>query len=909
MSPRIRTVPSPSVAALLLVVAGCVGAPSAAPELAVETYTLPNGLTVILHEDHTLPQVTINTWFAVGSKDEAPGRSGFAHLFEHLMFMGTERVPGNQFDVLMETGGGANNASTSTDRTNYFSWGPSSLLPTLLWLDADRLDGLADAMTQEKLDLQRDVVRNERRQNVENTPYGKSELILVEAMYPVGHPYHHSVIGSHEDLEAATLQDVKDFFRTWYVPGNASLVVAGDFDPAVARELIERTFGAVSARPLPQHRSAPPVQLGGEVRRSATDRVQSARLTLAWHSPAGYQPGDAELDLAASILAEGNGSRLVKRLVLEERMARDVSVYQMSQELGSLFLVEATAVEGADLDAIKRIALEELARFADEGPAAAELERAKAGFESGFLRRNESLQARADRLNAYQRHFGKPDAFAEDLARYTRAGSGDVSRALGSVLDGGRLDLRVFPEGAGDAASVLDQRPEPLSARPFQPPVPGTFTLSNGLEVVFAPRPGSGLFSGSLLVDGGERLFPADKAGLGTLAARMLTAGAGGLDASAFADAVDALGASVNAGASWHQLSVGVSGLTSRLQPTLDLFADAVLRPDLREEDFEREHALTLAAIRSRVESPGAVANLVGRALLFGRDDPRGRPAEGLLESVEPLTAADARAAVATLLEPARARMVFVGDLTQAQLQAALEARFGGWQGSGAAAPALPAPRVEPPAGRIVLVDRPGAPQSFIALSRPVTSPDDRERVVRDAVNTLFGGSFTSRLNQNLREEHGYTYGARSSFGQTGNQHVLSAFSAVQTPVTGAALSEFRKEFDALAGGDASADEFAKAIETVRYDLVRSAETTGRLAGTFAGLVSDGRPLDALRGEAAALDTLTLDDLNAAARSGLYAWDMLTIVIVGDAAAVVPQLVEAGFGAPQRMDEEGRPLE
>jgi predicted Zn-dependent peptidase len=881
---------------------------SAAQERKIETYTLPNGLKVTLHPDPTLPQVTINTWFGVGSKDEAPGRSGFAHLFEHLMFMGTERVPGNQFDVLMETGGGANNASTSSDRTNYYSWGPSSLLPTLLWLDADRLEGLPEAMTQEKLDLQRDVVRNERRQQVEESPYGIAELVIPEAMYPPGHPYHHPVIGSHEDLEAATLQDVVSFFRTWYVPGNASLVVAGDFDPAVARELVERTFGAVPAKAVPQPRSAPPVALEGEIARTEFDEVQFPRLVLVWHSPAAYRPGDAELDLAGAILSDGNGSRLRKRLVLEERLARDVSAFQMSQELGSLFQVEVTAAEGAELDQLKRIALEVVQGLAEKGPTDAELERAKAAAESRFLRRSEGLQARADLLNTYLAYFGKADAFDEDLARTTRATADGIRSTLQGVLSGGRLDLRILPVGAGAEATTLDERPEPLEAKPYLPPVPASFMLSNGIEVLFQERAGSGLFSGSLLVDGGERLVPANKAGLAALFARMLTAGAGGLDAAEYADAVDALGASVSAGASWHDVGVRVSGLSSRLEPTLDRFADAVLRPNLAEQDFAREQELLLAAIRARVEEPQAVAGLVSRALLFGRDDPRGRPAEGFAQSVEAIALADLKGALGSLLDASRARMVFVGDVEQGALRAALEKRFGGWKGSGKAAAGPSAPLVQPPAGRIALVDRPGAPQSAIVLVRPVAPPDDRGRAAREALNTLFGGSFTSRLNQNLREEHGYTYGARSSFGQTGNQHLLSASSSVQTPVTGAALAEFKKEFDALARGDVEQGEFAKAIETVRYDLVRAAETTGRLAGTLAGLVSDGRPRDALARSSAELGQLALADLNELAKSGLYDWSQLTVVIVGDAALVEAQLREAGFGEPLRLDPEGRPL-
>jgi predicted Zn-dependent peptidase len=368
---------------------------------------------------------------------------------------------------------------------------------------------------------------------------------------------------------------------------------------------------------------------------------------------------------------------------------------------------------------------------------------------------------------------------------------------------------------------------------------------------------------------------------------------------------------------------VHLSGLSARLEPTLDLLADACQRPNLAAADFDRERQLQLAGIAARADNPNAVARTAGAALLYGPEDWRGRPLEGSLATVGALALADVQAAAARLLEPSRARFVFAGDCTRAQLESALAKRFGKWRGEkgagGASAPA-DAPRATsaapPPApgagaaapGAIVLVDRPGAAQTVINIARAVAPAEGEELAARTCINTFFGDSFTSRLNQNLREEHGYTYGARSSFGESCGQHQLMAASAVQTPVTGAALAEFREEFAALAGGDVREAELAKAVETVRYDLVRSAETTGSLAGTLTGLVSDGRPLDALGRLASALESLTLADLNGLATSGLYAWDALTIVIVGDAEAVVPQLVDAGFGEPRRVDPEGRPL-
>jgi len=879
-----------------------------AQEVAVETYTLPNGLTIILHEDHKLPQVTINTWFGVGSKDEAPGRSGFAHLFEHLMFMGTARVPGGQFDQIMEGGGGANNASTSTDRTNYYSWGPNSLLPTLLWLDADRMEGLGKAMTQEKVDLQRSVVRNERRQGVENTPYGIAELVLADALYPAGHPYHHTVIGSHEDLEAATLKDVQDFFATYYVPANASLVVAGDFDPAAVKALIARTFGAVPSGPMPAHTTPPPVQLDREVRRLVTDKVQFPKLFLVWPSPARYAEGDAPMGFAASLLSEAGGGRLHKRLVLEERLAQSVDVYQESRELGSEFHIEVTAAQGADLERIKRSVLDELERFKAEGPTEADMARVMASAEAAFLRRMEDLQRRADMLNGYYHYFGVADGFRRDIDRYRKSTPASVREWTRKVLGEGRLDLRVLPEGDKPDPAALDVRPADLPPGKVQPPLPQQMALANGASLVCVPRPGSGLFAGSLIVPGGERIVPAEKAGLSDLAAELLTKGAGSRDASAFADAVASLGARVTARSDWYSLRVQVGGLASRLDPTLDLFADAVLRPAISPGDFAREKQLALDAIRSRPEEPQVVAQIVSRALLFGKEDPRGRPSSGYQKSVESLTRDEVAAWLPRLLNPRGATFVFVGDFDPQALRAALDRRFAGWKSPAATAPPLPAPVVQPKPGRLVLVDRPGAPQTLLLVARPLSSADERLQAQRECLNTLFGGSFTSRLNQNIREKHGFAYGAGSAIRQEANQSTLVASSPVQTAVTGAALTEFRREFEGLATGNVTREELEKARRSVRYELVDTAATTFSLSALLADLVADGRPLNEVQEQLASLETVELGEINAQARGGDFAWENLLVVLVGDRAEVLPQLKRAGFPDPVLVDAEGTPV-
>jgi predicted Zn-dependent peptidase len=872
----------------------------------LQTFQLQNGMTVVLLEDHSLPKVVIDTWFSVGSKDEAPGRSGFAHLFEHLMFMGTARVPGNQFDVIMEGGGGNNNASTGNDRTNYYSTGPSALLPTLLWLDADRLEALGACMTQEKVDRQRDVVRNERRQNTENVPYGKVELLLPPALYPDGHPYHHSVIGSHEDLEAATLADVKNFFAEFYVPANATLVVAGDFEPAATKALVEKLFGALATKPLPQHAAAQPVQLCGEKRVLEGDKVKFPKLYLAWHSPAQFAPGDAELDLAASILADGPSSRLEKRLVLETRLAQSVAARQDSAELGSTFQVEALAAPGADLDRIKSEILAVLEEFCTNGPSIDELERAKTRQEAGFLRRLESLLARAEAVQAYRHFLGVSDGFQHDLDRYLQATREAVRASARSVIGPGRVDLRIVPQVEADPAA-LDQRPADSARRPFQAAAPQSFTLGNGIAVHVFPRPGTGLFAGSLIVQGGESGIPLERAGSALLAARWANSGAGGKDNSAFAEAAESLGATLGAGATRSDLSYDCNGLASRLEPTLDLFADLVLAPNLAETDFAREKEQLLNDVRKRDQDPNGVARNVGRALLFGAADPRGRPLEGTSASVGGLSSARVKQDLQGLLCAQRATFVFAGDLDVARLKAALERHFGAWKTSGEAALAESKPLVQPAPGRIVFVHRDKAPQTVIAILRPTAALEGTPRAARAAVDTIFGGTFTSRLNANLREAKGYTYGARSGINQEGTQFTFSAGAAVVTQHTGDSLSEFKLEFERMAKDGVSAEELQKAVESNRQRAVGSFETTGALARSLAVLVRSGRPLDSIGKDLAALDAVDLAGANALARSGLFEWQDCLVVLVGDREEIQKQLAAAGFGGAVEVDPTGAP--
>jgi predicted Zn-dependent peptidase len=438
-------------AAMLSLTTGAQAARPTRLHVPVTRYVLPNGLTVILHPDHRLPSVVVDLWFHVGSKDERAGRSGFAHLFEHLMFMGTKNVPNGDFDHIMEAYGGQNNASTSEDVTNYYDYGPSNLLETFLWLEADRLSSLPAAMTAKKVDLQRDVVKNERRQRIENVPYGKVELVLPDKLFPPDHPYHHPVIGSHADLDAARVDDVKAFFAEFYVPSNASLVVSGDFEPAAARRLVDKYFGAMPKRPVPPHAAPKPVRLTAPVRVTMKDAVELPRVVLAWHSPAGFSNGDAECDLLAALLGGYNlkSSRLYQSLVHDRKLAQSIEVEQRSMRYGSELVITATAQSGHTSAELEQAIDGELGRLLGAAPpTAGELERARAYIETVNLRQLEQPVRLADALNQYEFRFGDPSQLEKQyLGRYDRVTLPSLTAVAKQVLHAPRVTIDVEPQG------------------------------------------------------------------------------------------------------------------------------------------------------------------------------------------------------------------------------------------------------------------------------------------------------------------------------------------------------------------------------------------------------------------------------------------------------------------------------
>jgi predicted Zn-dependent peptidase len=899
----------PVVPASLLLLAAALASAQSFP---VEKFTLKNGMTVILYPDHGLPVASVNIWYRVGSKDEPPRRSGFAHLFEHLMFMGTERVPNGDFDRIMEAAGGSNNASTAPDRTNYFSSGPASLLPTLLWLDADRLEDLARTMDQKKLDLQRDVVLNELRQTYENQPYGRAELAIQYLLYPAAHPYHFPTIGTEEDLKAAQVNDVKDFFATYYTPSNASLVVAGDFDPKEIRPLVEKLFASLPRGADVPRRPIPPAALDGVKRGVAFDKVQLPQLSFAYHAPKAFGPGDAETDLVAAVLADGKSSRLYKRLVVDDALASSVTANNASELLGSVFRIDVQTRPDADLDRVEKVVDEELARFLKEGPTQHELDQRKATIEAGKLAALQRLETRADSLNEYEFFWGEPNGFQRDLDRYRNATPAAVLQTARRVItQNARVLFRVLPEQPKRVPGPRDARPKDGRPASFRPPAPERFTLANGIPVQFWHAPDLPLTAAALVFQPGGPLTAPDgrDAGLASLTAQMLDEGAGDLDALRFEEAVAALGGRLSASAGHEALEVSLTVLSRNFARGASLLADAVRRPRLEDKDFARVKRLTLDDLVQSDERPDEVAGRVASRALYGGRHPFAWPVDGTPASVEAITLERVKAERAALVRPDLATLLVAGSLSAADAKAALENALGDWKAEGPRPPAVPLPQAGPLAAhglRVFLVDRPEAPQTVVRFSAPAPKFTDPARPKLRLLGTILGGSFTSRLNQNLREKNGFAYGASARFGLGRELGVFSAGADVTAKVTGASLKEFLAEFARLSGGDVTAEETGKARDIVKNSAVQAFSGLSGILATATSYVELGAPFETLGEDLAAQSALDASALNAAAKTAL-ALDRGVLVLVGDKATILPQLKDLPLPAPVEVDTWGNP--
>ncbi len=965
------------------------------PPIKFTEFRLANGLRVILHEDHSTPIVGVNIWYHVGSKNEVPGKTGFAHLFEHMMFQGSKNYDDDFFKPIQEAGGSLN-GSTNPDRTNYWEVVPSNFLELALFLEADRLGGLLDVLNEAKLANQREVVKNEKRQNYDNRPYGLVGAKINETLYPKTHPYHWLTIGSLDDLSAASLEDVKNFFRRYYTPNNATLTIAGDFTPAEARRLVEKHFG-----PIPRGPEVTPVPMQAvtipELKRiNLEDRVALPRVYTVWPVPPQFTPDEASLDSLATILAGGKSSRLYKTLVYERQIAQDVSAFNNAAEIAGQFQIVATAKPGKTLAELEGAINEEIERIKQTPPTAEEIERAYNAREASFIYSLQTVGGfggKNDQLNQYATFLNRPDYFNEDLARYRRVTPEDVKRVANQYLTDGRLVVNVTPRARGRsagepvpespakaAAAATTPAPQtagapqtggaaaattgeaattatkaaaaatapagaappttaaPAKGEPAKPagvqkrdpqqaaagasalPKPGPeprlvlpkierHRLSNGLQVFLVRHSELPVVNMNLIIKSGASSDPENLPGAASLTADLLDEGTKTRNALEISNALASIGARLGVSAGWDSSSADLTTLTRHLDRALDIYADVLLNPAFPETDLKRLRSSRLASLQQQRDNADAIAYLVYSSILYGDKHPYGRPLTGNEASLNAIAEADVRRFYETHYRPNNAALIVAGDVTAATLLPKLERAFGAWKpGQVPAADISMTPPARDRAG-IYLVDKPGAAQSVIQIGQvgvPRSTPDYFPLVV---LNSMLGGQFVSRINLNLREDKGYTYGARSGFEYRRGAGPFAASGGVFTNVTKESVGEFLKELRGIRGEiPVTERELEYAKQGILRGFPRGFETPGQIADRLSALVLYDLPDDYFNNYSARVRAVTLQDITRVANRYLDP-SRMAILVVGDRKAIEPGLRSLGIGdSITLLDVEGRPV-
>ena len=907
-------------------------APEKFPQLKYQKYVLPNGLNVILSEDHRLPLVAVNLWYHVGPANEVEGRTGFAHLFEHMMFEGSEHVGGKAHFKYLESAGASDiNGTTDFDRTNYFETLPSNQLELALWLESDRMGYLVSKLDQEKLANQRDVVRNERRQSIENRPYGLVDEEVYHELFPKGHPYYADVMGSHADIEAARLEDVRKFFETYYSPNNASLAIVGDFNPAQVKELVAKYFGPLkSGPPVPKIKATTP-PITQERREVVTDQVELPRVYMAWITPPIFKPGDAESDLLSQILGGGKSSRLYKKLVYDKQIAQDVEVYNQSLMLGSVFMIQATAKPGVKPEDLEKAINEELKDLRDKGPSQAELDRARNVILSDKIRRLEVLGGFggvADLLNSYNHYLGNPGYLDEDLTRYDRVTVADAKQVADQRLGDeqrvvvygvpGKKIVEDVPKTKAEDEKPLPpaKNPNPEAAWRATPPKPGPapklslptaaeFKLNNGLRVLLVERHSLPIIAANLVTLTGSDANPIDRPGLSAFTSAMLQEGTKTRPALTLADDVDQIGATLNSASTSDFSQVTIRSLTRNEDAAFDLLSDVTLHPAFDAKDIERIRNQRITDILQEKDSPVVLSRKASYLALYGPNHPYGYLESGTEASNKSITRDDLEKFWRTGYDPGNSALVVVGDITEPQLKTEAEKYFGGWTGSVTAH--QPPPITNKPVRSILIIDKPDAPQTavrFASIAAPRSTPD---YVDLQVLNTALGGLFSSRLNMNLREQHGYTYGAFSIFLYRREAGPFVAGASVRTNVTAPAIKEMFGEIERIREGQITPDELTMSKGAFEQSLAGRFETSPETAATVGDLFVYNLPLNYYNTLPGKIDAVTAADVERVAKEYLKP-DAMVVVAVGDKAKIEPEIKKLDLAPVANVDFDGNPV-
>ncbi|HEY0164754.1 MAG TPA: pitrilysin family protein [Sphingomicrobium sp.] len=915
-TPReLAVAPPPEPAAAAAAVAEPAPVPALVQQVAIphESFRLANGLTVLVHEDHKAPIVAVSTWYNVGSKDEPKGKTGFAHLFEHLMFNGSDNLPGDYFTYLQQIGATDYNGTTWFDRTNYFQTVPKAAIERALFMESDRMGYLLGSVTQEKLDNQRGVVQNEKRQG-DNAPGGLAEYEVLGNLFPEGHPYHHSTIGSMADLDAASLADVKQWFMDKYGPNNSVLVLAGDITAAEARPLVEKYFGAIKAGPVNTPAAADVPTLAAAKSIVMKDRVAAVQIMRNWAVPGLLSDELAALGLGGSILGGLASSRLDNILVRDEKLAVSVTAgLQPFHRLG-LFEVTATVKPGVDPAVVEQRLDQIVADFIANGPTEDEVRRAATREVASRIRGLEQVGGfggKAVALAEGQVYAGDSNFYKRSLDQYAAMTPATVRAAMQQWLTRPAFTIRLEPgerppyeeaKISGNRKKSADIRTPPVareippigSALPLDFPAIEHVVLSNGVKLAYAQRNAVPMTQVALSFDAGYSADAPDARGLQNLTISLLDEGADGMTSQQIAEAQERLGAVIGASGGADRSTVGLSALSANLAPSLDLLADVVQRPTFAPAEIERVRTQVLTAIAQEQKNPSTMGARLLPALLFGESHPYATTASGRPDAVKAFTRDNIAGFAQQWLRPDNMEIFVVSSLPLAEIQPLLEARFGTWAAPSGAKGVknFTAPPARPTSERIVLVDRPGSPQSII-LAGQVTPIDPRgEFAAISGANDILGGNFLSRINMNLRETKGWSYGVRGTAQLTANLVPYLITAPVQADRTADSIRELSKDVRAFLGNKGvTEEELSRTVASRINQLPGQFETSDAVLTAMQTNALYGRPDNYYELLADQYRTQTRATLDAALRGSLdpngFVW-----VVVGDAAKIRPQLAK-----------------
>jgi len=876
------------------------------PEIKYEKFTLPNGLRVIVHEDRKIPVVAVNVWYHVGSKDERPGKTGFAHLFEHLMFNGTENYNNEYFSPFQQVGATDMNGTTNNDRTNYFENVPTPALDLALWMESDRMGHLLGVVNEEKLNEQRGVVQNEKRQG-ENQPYGRVFLQASKSTFPVGHPYSWTTIGSLEDLNAATLEDVQTWFKTYYGPNNAVLSLAGDINADEAKEIVTKYFGDIPPGPSPIKKKKWIAKRSGEKREIMYDRVPNTRIYKVWNTPEIGSPEHTHFELMASLLTGGKNSSLYQELVYKRRLATSVSAFYYDRELAGQFWIAVDLANGQSLAELEAALDDTLSEFIKRGPNAKRLKNTKTSIRASWikgLQRIGGFGGKSDLLAYSEVYSGDPGAYLKFINDMMEITNKDIKTTASAWLTDGAYVLTVVPEEnrTFSSESVVDrtQLPFPTDFPVLDLPKIQRAKLSNGLDVVLAERHDVPMINLSFQIKSGHATDPKEQPGLASFTMSMLTEGTGSYDALELSDRLEELGTDLYTNTGLDVSSVNISSLKSNFVDSLKIMHEVITDSTFDQTEIERKKSRWLAAIDQSLSTPnGMVSNLIPE-ILYGENHPYAKPfsGNGTRESIQWMSREDLINYKQRFIAPSNASLIVVGDTTLDEVVPMLESQFGKLTENKMLKGAQLDYKVtnQPETRKVYLVDKPGAVQSLIVAGQLMPAIGSSDEIDIDLMNRVIGGSFTSRLNMNLREDKSWSYGVRARLSQYKGPRPMLVYAPVQTDKTIPSIQEIIREYDEyLSSNPANDEELEAIVKDLSLGLIGDYETFGALMSGLSGIVSQGRDDNYIDTLPTKYRSMTIEDINSAAIRYLDP-SIWTWVIVGDLSKIEEGIEELNLG-------------